>query len=294
MGRLQIQVLGGFAVQTDQGWVGPREMGGGKPRQVLEVLVLARGAAVSKSRIVDLLWGEAAPRDVVATLESYVSILRKRLQPDRQARTSAVRTVSGGYAIDLDQVDVDLYRFEALARDCRAPGTPVERFTEALRLGNAVVLPDESDELVDEARLTHARAVQALRLAAVTAASVQGDHDAAIAWARVCVEQESLDEASWRALLTALGASGRPADALRTYEDCRRIFAEELGCAPGSALRDLQTQLLDQAVEDDEGLADALSAVLHLHTAATARIPIPRSSVLEARTVIGRLLHATA
>jgi DNA-binding SARP family transcriptional activator len=294
MGRLRIQVLGGFAVTTEHGVVGARGMGGGKPRQVLEVLVLARGAAVTKSSIVDMLWGDNAPRDVVATLESYVSILRKRLQPEQPARTSAIRTVPGGYALDLDQVDVDLYRFEQLARACRAPGTPVARFTEALALGEAVILPEAREEWLDDDRQAHARRLQAVRLAAVSAASVDGEHEAAISWARVCVEDDALDEAAWTALLTAFGASGRPADALRGYEDCRRIFAEELGCAPGPALRALQARLLDQAVEDDEGLADALSAVLHLHTAATARIPLPRHSVLEARTVIGRLLTATA
>lgn len=294
MGRLSIQVLGGFAVTTEQGVVGAREMGGGKPRQVLEVLVLARGAAVSKAQMIDLLWGEAAPRDVVATLESYVSILRKRLQPDRPARTSAIRTVSGGYALDVEQVQVDLYDVDALVQACRQPGTPVERFAEALQLGGRALLPEEREEWLDEPRGAHARRMNALRLAAVSAASVAGDHDTAITWARACVESDALDETAWAALLTALGASGRPADALRTYDDCRRVFADELGCAPGPALRNLQAELLDQAVEDDQGLADALSAVLHLHTAATARVPLPRDSVLEARTVIGRLLQATA
>ena len=40
--------------------------------------------------------------------------------------------------------------------------------------------------------------------------------------------------------------SGRQADALRAFQDARRILGEELGLEPGPALRRLEQQILGQ------------------------------------------------
>src|SRR5436309_14002506 len=41
--------------------LGPRDFGGVKPKQVLEILLTERGRPVSKDRMADLLWGESLP-----------------------------------------------------------------------------------------------------------------------------------------------------------------------------------------------------------------------------------------
>ena len=46
------------------------------------MLVLARGEIVPAERIADCLWADDLPGNVSGAVQSYVSHLRRRLQPD--------------------------------------------------------------------------------------------------------------------------------------------------------------------------------------------------------------------
>jgi DNA-binding SARP family transcriptional activator len=50
-----------------------------KAKQVLELLLVARGHNVPKDRLADQLWGEALPKRAFAALENLVSVLRRHL-----------------------------------------------------------------------------------------------------------------------------------------------------------------------------------------------------------------------
>jgi DNA-binding SARP family transcriptional activator len=54
-------------------------------------LLVERDRPVPKDRIADLLWGDRQPRRVAATIETYVSVLRRRLDfgSDRDTAPSA-------------------------------------------------------------------------------------------------------------------------------------------------------------------------------------------------------------
>ena len=105
--------------------VGARRFGGIKPRQLLEVLLLERGRPVSKDHIADCLWGQRLPVSAAATIETYVSQLRRIV--GRQVS----HTEAGGYRVPAAAVDTDLDSFDALVRRAaaasgehrRAPGS---------------------------------------------------------------------------------------------------------------------------------------------------------------------------
>ena len=82
--RLRINLLGELTASYDGT---PLELGGRRQRAVLAVLLLARGEVVPAERLVDAVWDERPPTDAVSALQSYVSHLRRRLQPDTPART---------------------------------------------------------------------------------------------------------------------------------------------------------------------------------------------------------------
>jgi SARP family transcriptional regulator, regulator of embCAB operon len=75
-----IRMFGPLELRAGASRLGARELGGIKPKQLLEVLLLERERMVSKDRIADLLWGERLPMRVAATIENYVSVLRRRLE----------------------------------------------------------------------------------------------------------------------------------------------------------------------------------------------------------------------
>lgn len=55
--------------------------------------------------------------------------------------------------------------------------------------------------------------------------------------AQAALGHEPLEERAWTVLVLGLEATGRMLEALQAYDRCRRLLHQELGCAPGAALR---------------------------------------------------------
>ena len=270
-GRISVELLGGLRVRAGGTTMGPRELGGTKPRHVLLALLLHRGAPVSKDKLVSLLWGGSPPSCAKATLEAYVCVLRKKLQPGQTVRASLITTVAGCYAIDMGRVDLDVARYEgliaaALHTDVSAADA-LPMLHQAMALVESPLLPEEVDrEWLDDVRRIHGQCVRKNLVAA--ASKVAGlPTGSAERWARLALEGDPLDESAWHALLLSMEASGQHADGLQAYDQCRRLFAAELGCAPGPSLQELYVRLLRGANEDNEGLSHLLDAVVRLHMA---------------------------
>ncbi len=77
-----IRLFGTTTVRSTTTEVVGSQLGGIKPRQVLELLALAGEAPVTKDRLVHVLWGDRLPASPVPTLESYVSVLRRSVGAD--------------------------------------------------------------------------------------------------------------------------------------------------------------------------------------------------------------------
>ena len=91
-------------------------LGGRRQRAVVAVLLVARGRQVGTEQLLDALWDGTPPPSGAASLQSYVSHLRRALEPDRPARTPSQVLVSGGsgYLMPVPDDDVDAWRFENL------------------------------------------------------------------------------------------------------------------------------------------------------------------------------------
>ena len=153
------------------------DLGGRRQRAVLAVLVLARGEVVPAERIADSLWGENLPANAVGAVQSYVSHLRRRLQPDGapRSRDGTIVNEGTGYAVRLPADAVDAWRFERLVRDAAGassagnPGQAVVLLTEALELWRGPALVEYAGEPWAEAaiaRLSELRATARERLLA--------------------------------------------------------------------------------------------------------------------------------
>ncbi|MGF9648104.1 BTAD domain-containing putative transcriptional regulator [Pseudarthrobacter oxydans] len=243
---LQISVFGPLTIRRGDIELSANDLGGPKPRQVLEILLMNFGSAVSKSRLMDLLWGGNHPAVALPTLESYVSVLRRNLQPGT-GRTGPLRTVTGGYAIDRSLVELDLDRFETLTKMASQaePREALALLTKALDLASAPLLGDELlPAWAEEERAAHAAQVGIARVMAAETALSLGEVGKAIAWGGAAVKEDPLNERAWTALILGLEQNGESTEALRAYDRCRRTIDQELGCAPGPALREAQTRLL--------------------------------------------------
>ncbi len=254
MVRLSISVLGPLTVLRGDTELSAGDLGGPKPRQVLEILLLNFGSAVSKTRIMDLLWNDKHPAVALPTLESYVSVLRRSLQPGA-GRTGPLRTVPGGYVVDRALVDLDLDRFGVLTRQAEAatPHAALTLLSEALDLAAAPLFGDEVlPAWAEEERTLHAERVRRVRVLAAESALLVGEVGRAISWGDLAVREDPLDERAWTALILGLEGKGESTAALRAYERCRRVMDEELGCAPGALLKEAHARLLATTAPFDE------------------------------------------
>ena len=272
---LHVNIIGPLMIRRGTRLLDARQLGGPKPRQILEILLLHVGVPVSKHRLIDLLWGGNPPREALTSLESYVSVLRRNLQPGA-GRSGPLRTTTGGYVIDADAVELDLTEFETLVRDAQQVG-PHEAhalLVEALSLAVGPLLGDElRPAWAEEERHRHGVAVTHARVLAAEAALAIGRADKAVRQADDALADDPLNERAWTVRILGLEKSGRHAEGLRAYAECRTVLDRELGCEPSQALRDAHARLLLATANEGDDLSEAVSALLLLNQQLTASRP---------------------
>ncbi len=122
---MEIRILGPLEVLS-----GGRSVAlpGGRGRALLVLLALRAGEVVTSERLIDELWGDAAPPTAGKALQVLVSNLRKGLEPTRIAGEdpTLLRTASTGYVLAIDPADVDANLFRRLVDETRgAPARSV-------------------------------------------------------------------------------------------------------------------------------------------------------------------------
>src|SRR4051812_39380782 len=100
---MEYRVLGPLEVIGDEG---PLPLGGAKQRALLALLLLNANRVVSRERLIDELWPDDPPETAVATVQVYVSRLR-RLLPE-----GTLVTRPPGYRLEIEPEALDQQRFE--------------------------------------------------------------------------------------------------------------------------------------------------------------------------------------
>ncbi|MGW4486843.1 BTAD domain-containing putative transcriptional regulator [Amycolatopsis sp. NPDC004368] len=225
---MRISLLGPLEVRTDDG--APVEIAGARLRALLIALALEPGREVAAARLVDAVWGERPPATANA-LHALASRLRRA--------GVAIESTSGGYRLT---ATVDVSRFEELVARARHTAESRTLLREALDLWRGPVAADGAYFQAPLARLTelwlgaaedHAEAV--LR---------QGGGEELTAELTTLLAEHPLREGLAAALMRALCAAGRPAEALTVFEGVRKALAEELGTDPSQQLSALHTEIL--------------------------------------------------
>src|SRR3954468_9997284 len=247
--KVTIRVFGPLAVTIDGRTIGSRGLGGVRPKQVLELLLAARGHRVPTARLAEQLWGQRPPQDAGGSLQTFVSVLRRRLTQDREHARALVVTEAEAYRVDTQVVDLDLDRFDSLLeRASRAPVHVARRCLEqALSLVRGELLEDEpyADWAQELRGVYHARILGA-RLDAAEMGLVAGDYGAALEHAEVAIGMDRFSERAHQLAMLALYALGRQHGALETYRRFHALLDEELGLEPLPETRALQSSVLRQ------------------------------------------------
>ena len=273
---LEIRLLGPFEVLAN-GTVA--DVGGSKRQALLAMLALRQGRVVDVDALVDGLWGEELPAAPRNALHHHIARLRAALGEE------SIVGSADGYA--LKDARVDAVRFEELLAETRS----------ALREGD---VPAAADAVASALALWRGPALQGLtgtawfsaearRLETLRVDALEEDFEVRIALGehreltpalRSALADNPFRERLWGQLMLALYRSGRQADSLETFQEARRVLADELGLEPGPELRRLQEAILahDPAI--------AAVPVVRRHR---GNLPAPSTSFVGREDELGRV-----
>jgi DNA-binding SARP family transcriptional activator len=235
--------------------LGPVPLKGPRHRAVLARLLIARGRVVPVDRLADDLW-ERPPAGAVAALRTFVSDLRRALEPSRLPRQPAALLVTAppGYALQAAPDAVDAWLFEAAvgaAADLLSAGQAARALAgldAALALWRGPAYAEYAAQAWARAEIDR---LDELRLLAVErraeALLALGRAADAVAGLQAHAAERPLREDAWQLLATALYRAGRQGEALGALRRIRATLVAELGVDPGPRLRRLETDILAQA-----------------------------------------------
>jgi len=238
---LRLYLTGRLTAELGRARVDERRLPGRQGRRALVYLALERTRPVPIDEVADAVWGTATP---AGAWEPALSAIISKLRASLRAvdAHSTVTTVSGCYQLVLPAdawVDVEAARLaleeaEAHARAGRSRQAWGPANVAAV-IAARPLLAGLDAEWIERTRQTrrHTR-VRALECLAAVALD-NGEHPLAAQLAREVTELEPFHETGWQRLMSAHAAGGNRAEALRAYERCRHLLAEELGVAPSPA-----------------------------------------------------------
>jgi DNA-binding SARP family transcriptional activator len=234
-----------------RGWLDGAELQLGSPdqRAVLACLLLREGRPATAGEIIGAVWGEDAPRSVQGVLRTYVYRLR-RLFSAMPGGGPLIESVGAGYALPAAGESVDVRVFQqrvAAGRRARQEGDPARAAVllgEGLGLWQGTPLSGMRGPYADRQRQRLEQLYDEAREEYFAADVERGAHREVIAALTEAVADSPLCERLRELLMLALYRAGRQAEALEVYSDAYRVLDEELGVAPGAALRELHGAIL--------------------------------------------------
>jgi len=274
--RLRFEVLGPLRVWRDGALVA---LGPAQQRRLLAALLVADGP-VAPDTLIERLWPEAPPASALNVVQTYVTRLRKLLDPDRRPRAAGGILVqqAGSYRLAVDPETLDHARLAALgaqAEHARRAGEVRQRhrlLAQAAALWRGPVVEDLGAEVrawppmvaieqeLVETALAYADTVldlldQPAEQAGERSNAVRGrpaepaepeppELRELLPWLVRAAGWVPLHEPLHARLVLAHHRAGQRAAALDAYERIRTRLREQLGVDPGGELREAHLEVL--------------------------------------------------
>jgi DNA-binding SARP family transcriptional activator len=263
-------------------------LGGAKQELVLALLLLDANRVVSIEQLIDGVWSSGNDGRNAATLQVYISNLRRLFATTSEKRGSPlIVTRRPGYLIEIaGPAELDAAEFEGLRREgaeALAAGRPSvarQHLREALALWRGEALGGLP---FDPAVVTQVAQLSAARLAAtetlMEAGLAAGAHRETLDEIGPLVTLHPYNERLRELKMLALYRCGRQVEALDVFTTTRRLLIDELGVEPSPALRQMEDRILRQ----DPGLdyRTPQHSPFGIETSTVVRLAAGRPAVLE-------------
>ena len=249
--NVRISLTERLCIETNGASLDEQRFPGRQGRVVFAYLAAQSGRPVPRDELAELLWGDEPPETWEKALRVLMTKLRALLVECGIDGSTALTSAFGCYALTLPAgtwIDVEAAA-DTLERAERAlaAGDLGEAHSEgslAAELARRSFLPGQDGSWVEGRRRDqHELLVRSLECLNEASFGAE-DFAEAARHAEEVVELEPYRESGYRLLMEAHAAAGNRAEALRAYERCRRLLADELGAYPSPETDAVYRELL--------------------------------------------------
>lgn len=222
-------------------------------RSLFAAVLVARGVRHSREHLAAQFWPDLPPararrrlshtlwqiQDALSDVSGDIGLL------EVTSDTLAVRP-GARYRIDVEDFERGLDQLRARRDAGRSRSRDLADLEQIVELYQGDFLAGHYDGWVlDEQQRLEQRYLDALTWL-VELAGAQGAYEDALGYARRLTSQDPLREDAHREVMRLSTLLGRTSEALRQYERCREVLAEELGTAPSEATERLHRRIQRQ------------------------------------------------
>ena len=246
--QLKVFLTGRVAAEANGRVLNEARFPGRQGRLLFAYLVAARSRPVPRDELADAIWGESPPATWEKALTVIASKLRGLVAEDGITLTNAF----GCYRLDLPEGTwVDLFAAASGAQDAEEALAAGEldqaraAAESAESLARRPFLAGEDGTWVEQKRRDLADIRERALSVLADACLRSGAAREAAKWAEELIALSPFREAGYRRLMEAHVVAGNRAEALRVYEQCRQLLAEELGAYPSPETDSIYRALLE-------------------------------------------------
>jgi DNA-binding SARP family transcriptional activator len=244
---LRIHLFGPFEVTLDRTRLTNHDWQSQQTQSIAKILLSQRGKVVTSDQLIDSLW----PDDSVDTARRRLHVRINQLRKGLKDKNTLVRTVHNGYIFEPDDscwIDVEEFQslvsqgahFQEIGQGRKA----IQAFEQARQVYRGDFL---AEDLYTDWTFTHRELFRERFLSLLIELSEsyaqQGRYRLAIARTQQALIQDPLRETIYVRLMLYHYYSGEQAQALRVYEQCKKVLSEELNVAPMAATNRIRDQI---------------------------------------------------
>lgn len=236
--RLEIHLLGRFAVYIDGEILPEAEIGGRKARTLFKLLAQQRHFQLVRDQALEILWPDLDQEAASAQLYKALHAIRKAFAGPAGS-TGEWITMSDDLIrlVPPSGLVTDVQQFEQAVRN-GIRGNQISELERAISLYSGDFLP--MDRYAEWAAMPREHYRQ-LYLDALSALAdqyeQQGDLSEAAEMHRLALEKEPTLETAHHGLMRIFARKGQPTRAFHQYDQCREVLKEELGMSPSPETR---------------------------------------------------------
>ena len=248
---LRIYLTGRMCIESANLLLDERRFASRQCRLAFAYLVCERDRPIPRDELAEVVWPAAMPPAWETAISALVSRMRSVFRELSPTDLCSISSSSACYQLHLpDDAWVDLEAEAVAIHEAESAlqcGTPKQAWgpaNVAAIIARRTFLPGQEGPWVDRQRAKlQAQLVRALEcLSDVWLAN--GEFVLAVKAAAEAVSLEPFRETGWQRLMRVHAAVGNRAEALRAYEQCRKLLTEELGTEPSPQTETLYLELL--------------------------------------------------